>query len=143
MIDAGYIIFDRLGELSYVTTYVGTGDDIRIYPHDQPPQNRTYPLICYRCSNDDRGDRLNAGRGELVSENISIASIARTYDEARALSAAVSIALDNQSGTWAGIEVQGCFKEGNDEIVESPPGSEEKFFVCESNFLIWYVTPES
>lgn len=141
--NAAVVIFARLKELPAVTQLIGAGDAIRAYPHSAPPDERNYPLICFRCRDDDPGQWYAQGAGDLIHETIDIACIARTLAEARNLYGAVDAGIGGQWGNWGGITVQGCFKEGVDETTVEIPGSDERFFVVEVTYSVWYELPES
>jgi hypothetical protein len=146
--DGAKIIYARLKSIAGVTAIVGAGDAARIWPHDQPPAERVYPLIAYRCTVDDDGDMLSPGAMRLVSERIAIACIAETFDQAKALAAAVcgdstAPALNNQSGTWGGAVVQGCFREDDNQTVQTLSEADRQFTIVEDEYLLWYVKSES
>lgn len=143
MSDAATAIYGKLSSVSGITALVGSGDDARIYPHLQPPHQRSYPMIVYRCADDDRGERYAPGRGTLVRELVSIAVVAETYDAARDLHNLVTAAIDNQRGTWGGVEVRGCFKNGGSETTQAEAEADRQFTIIESSWRIWYVSDMS
>jgi regulator of RNase E activity RraA len=148
MTDAGQIIYARLKTIAGVTAIVGAGDAARIWPHDQPPAERVYPLITYQCAMGDDGDMLNPGAMQLVSERIAISSIAETYDQAKELADAVcgdstAPALNNQKGTWGGVIVEGCFRDGNQQTVDTLSEAGRQFTIVEDEYLLWYLRAES
>jgi hypothetical protein len=140
---AGQAFYAKMKSVAEVIDLIGSGDDIRVYPCDQPPENRTYPLVVYQGGDDEGADHYAAGVGDLVRESLDIAVVAETYAEARALHRVIQDAIDGQGGVWGWITVQGCFKEGGSETQTSLADTDRHFIVIESNYLVCYEKPAS
>lgn len=87
-----------------VTTLVGT----RIYPQ-AAPQGTTADYVTYEFS----GNPIQAhdGSGGLHRGRISFLCHATTYANAKAVAAAIRVALDGFRGTMQGVSVGACLQE--------------------------------
>jgi hypothetical protein len=130
-------IFSRLSTDPGVTALIGAGNACRAYPHRSPPHVRTYPMVVFRCP--DESDLLTQGGGEgPIEQQLEIACIANTYEQATNLHKAVKDALDAQSGIWGGIDVRGCFLHSDSEELATPPGSDPQQYIVESTYTAWH-----
>lgn len=130
----GNAIYSRLTSVSGVSDLVGT----RVYPHEQPPNKRVYPLVVYKLGADE-DEPASTPESALTSDGVSIACIAETYAAARALHEAVKSALNGQRGTWGGVVVKRALKEAGDDQVETPSGTDRKIFIIESTYSVWFL----
>lgn len=130
----GKAIYSRLTSDAPTAAIVGT----RVFPDEAPQKNRTFPLIVYELT-DQQNVRSYSGSSGLASRIVRIECAARTKEAAQALAEAVDDALDNQSGTWGGIVVQGVFQQSRDDaIYTTMQGEDFKIWVCESEYLVWF-----
>jgi len=126
-------LYGKLSTTAGVTALVGT----RIYPHQQPPSGtRTYPLLAYKPDNREPA-RLLSGAASLYMRTIDVAAMARTYASAEAIMAAVVAALDNQSGTWGGVTIQGAFLDDDSHDVETLGTEDQTLYVAQMRFKFW------
>ncbi len=112
----------------------------RLYPKVVPEHvEPVYPLAIYGVEDEERTCTYTGSTG-LNSSRVVIACYATTETSAKALRRAVLDDLDNESGTWGGIVVQGAFFETENEIPSRDPttGEESLLFGCELEFLVWY-----
>ena len=131
----GKAIYARLSEDSGVAALVGT----RVYPFEQPPQNRVYPLITYKIGGDEDDIQTYDGASQLTDDSVDVACIAESYSAAAELNEAIKAALNGQLGTWGGIVVKGAFKDPGEHDVQTPGDTDKKFFIIESSYTIWYM----
>ena len=114
---------------------------IRIYPAKSPQEQATYPLVIYA---GDGGETIASfsGPSGLRKEKITVGCIGRTYASMDALSAAVRNSLDNESGTWGGVVVQGCFfeDEREDHLSSEDTGEQFELYMKEMDFTLWFNT---
>lgn len=129
----GKAIYARLTVYAATSALVGT----RVYPHSAPPQQKTYPLVVYRGGGDDDSATAGGGAGNVRAE-VDVACIAATYAGVRALADAVKAALDDESGTWGGVVVQGVFYQRGTEQEVASADADNSLFVVEMTFTAWY-----
>lgn len=129
-------IYSRLTSDATVAELVGT----RVYPHLAQPGTKTYPMVVYR-----DGVAVKMG-GRLMRAELSVACITRDdLDGLDALRAAVVAVLhgtetrDTWGGGSEGIDVKGCFLQGEttDEIY--PPESPElRYYISDQMYILWW-----
>lgn len=92
------------------------------------------PMIIYE-EGDTEGDNVY-GTATLQYTMITVACIADDKAGAVAVADAVMTAVNDQKGTWGGINVEGCFLESkNDDKVTITQGV--SLFSRELNFKVW------
>lgn len=99
----GKAIFERLTETEAVSALVGT----RIFPELSPKQ-KDYPVIIYDIEDGEDEGEYDGASG-LTQFSVTIVCVARSIPDVTALAAAVRGAIEDESGTWAGIEVDAVF----------------------------------
>lgn len=133
----GNAISAKLFSDSAVAAIIGD----RIFPAIAPQDGRVYPQLVYAVENASGKDTY-AGDDNLISRTVRVACLALTYDAADSLSEAVFNAIDDQSGTWGGTQVQGCFYEDQTEDTQADDdaGQGSVVFIIEHQYTVWYAT---
>lgn len=133
---SGKAIFAQLRGNGAVADLVAT----RVYPVGSAPTNPAIPYVEYDTTGADF-PRSYTGSSGLADAEIDIACVAGSYADAVALATAVRKALDNQSGTWGGIVVQGAFVTGNPEsavpIGDAGPDLGQRY-EADLSVRLWY-----
>ncbi len=116
-----------------ITNIVGKS----IFPNyarlDQP-----YPQVVYDVKNPSPQTAYRQNLN-LVSIDVSIAGIAKTYAQSTALAKAIIAVMDEEQGTFGGFVVQGSFWKDSTEEQETNPESEEiLYYIKELSFSVWY-----
>lgn len=135
MADIALAIVSVLNGNSGVTSLIGK----RLYPQYDRSTDHIYPLGCYHV----QITPITAFDGAPGIEYavITIAGIGSTQASATAVANALKAALQNQTGTWAGVVVQGCFLQDNgirDDVVTEPTTEEIICYVRELTFDLVY-----
>jgi hypothetical protein len=130
----GKAIYSKLSGTVAVSADVGT----RIFPEAAPEQGLTFPLIVYSMT-DAQHINSYSGASSLANRRVTVQCAASTYSAANTLAKNVRETLDNQSGTWGGIVVQGAFIESQQDAVQTVVAGEDlKVYVAELEFLVWF-----
>jgi hypothetical protein len=127
MSDTGKAIYSRLTGTVAVSNLIG----LRVYPHSAPPQQKTYPLAVYMGD----GAIHVVGDDATYHEQVNIATIASTYAEAQAVSAAIRTALHGQAGTWGGVAVHRALHNSGSE--DTKQVEDESIWIIEQTFTLW------
>jgi hypothetical protein len=130
-------LFTRLSTTAGVTALIGAGSACRAYPHHSPPHVRAYPMVVFKCPGEQDVPAMDGADG-LIEQQIEIACIANTYEQATNLHLAVKAALNAQKGTWGGVDVKGIFLQGGSEELATPPGSDPQQYIVESTYTAWH-----
>lgn len=126
---ASKAIFARLTTAAGVIALVST----RVFT-DQADPETPRPFIVYE-EGDTEGDDVY-GTPTLQYTIVTVACIDDTKAGAVAVADAVMAAVNDQKGTWGGINVEGCFLESKqDDKVTITQGVSR--FVRELNFKVW------
>lgn len=90
----------------------------RIYPLVVPQGVETYPFICYDVSGAS-GDETKDGVADDIA-TVSLAVIAKTYEDAIVLGNSVRKAFDGKTAEYDEFEVEECMNISyNDEYIEA------------------------
>lgn len=110
----GLHIKRTLEQTDAVTRFVGN----RIYPLVVPQGVETYPFICYDVSGNS-GDETKDGVVDDMA-TVSIAVIAKTYEDAIMIGNSVRYAFDGKTAEYDEFEVTECMNiMYNDEYIEA------------------------
>ena len=110
----GLHIKRTLEQTDAVTRFVGN----RIYPLVVPQGVETYPFICYDVSGNS-GDETKDGVVDDMA-TVSIAVIAKTYEDAIMIGNSVRYAFDGKNAEYDEFEVTECMNiMYNDEYIEA------------------------
>lgn len=126
MASLGKAIFAKLSADSAITTLVST----RIYPFLAPTQ-KDFPVILYDIASQNQQLTL-AGAISYTESDVDLTVVSTSYDSSVAIAALVKTCLDNQTGTWGGIKVVGCFQEDNQEEVATITDAQEVRYVLKT-----------
>jgi hypothetical protein len=136
MSSIGPAILGKLLATAGVTTLVGN----RIYPEYDFQRQKLYPLLVYKVEN-VTPLVANDGPSGAETADVVISCIGETYADADNVAFAVQTALDFESGTWAGMTVQGVFLKDDgisDDVVEEPQTEEILYYVKLLSFSVSY-----
>jgi Protein of unknown function (DUF3168) len=112
-----------------------------IYPNLARIGDGNYPMIVFKVS-DVSTTQTYTGTDPLASCKVELAAIALTYGEADAIAWALVAALDNSSGTWGGVTVQGCFLDEDgisDDDAQETASESLNYFIKTATFTMWFV----
>lgn len=135
----GKAIFAQLAATPAVNNIVAG----RIYAAIAPEVGKVYPQIVYGGDASER-ERDYAGDDALTSQSVRIEILVTSnYADADTLANAVRAALDDQTGTWGGIVVQGAFLEDQSETTEAndDDGEASVVYVFEQQYTFWFIQP--
>jgi hypothetical protein len=105
----GPALFAKLSSDQSILDLTGNEDgSARIFPNYVREQDQVYPLMMYDAKDLDI-DSCFDGDGGISTVSVTVRCIATNYDEAETLATALIKSLNNSSGTWGGLVVQGCF----------------------------------
>ena len=108
----GLAIYNILSNATAVTAYVST----RIYPN-VAPKTTPFPFIVYDVDGDIPTDTKD-GAATVDVNDVMVSCYADTYSQACSLADVIRTALDRQSGTFAGVEVQTIVYTGYNDIFD-------------------------
>ena len=93
-------LFQRLSGQTAISQYVGS----RVYPH-MAPLGTPLPLVVYQRTNVERPRSLTGNVGSpLVT--LQLTSYATSYTSVKSIARAIRLAVDNWTGTTAGVTIQ-------------------------------------
>lgn len=126
-----------------VTALVGSGDNARIYPLERP-QSEALPAVVVRILNDEPQDTKD-GSATVSINTTAVYCMASTFLASRALAAAVKTAIDRQSGTYGGENIQNIFYEDQDTYINQiggkstggVSGSNNEVYETEHIYSVW------
>lgn len=106
--------------------------ETRVFPEFRPTD--AVPAIVYEVDgNEDAG-------GNPVSCVVRLHLVATTYAQVQDLAAKVRATLNQQSGTWGGVLVQGAFLDDESEDTLTVGDSRNvRYHVLDQSYLIWFV----
>lgn len=139
-------IFNRLSTDAGVAAIVSTKDAngntiaVRVYPEDAHAFEKTLPLAVYKIES-ATAIMAHDGPCGLNEGVVVIAAEAITYDGAATLGQAIDASLGNAKGTWAGIVVQGCFREDDgqsDDVFTLPVSEDLTIYVQQLTYRIFW-----
>jgi hypothetical protein len=88
----------------------------RVFPN-VAPQTTTFPFIIYDVEGEDPND-TKEGASTLDVDNITVSCYSKTYSEASDLALKIRTALDRQSGTFGGVNIQSIQYDGYNDIFD-------------------------
>mgnify|MGYP003146824997 FL=1 len=88
----------------------------RVFPN-VAPQTSTFPFIIYDVEGEDPNDTKD-GVSTLDVDNITVSCYSKTYNEASDLALKIRTALDRQSGTFGGVNIQSIQYDGYNDIFD-------------------------
>jgi hypothetical protein len=125
MSDIAQAILYQLANTSGVTDLIAN----RIYPNYDLQSDRQYPNAVYTI--DSSPVLAFDGPSGMNDGTLRIHVFSTTYSQTAQVAQAVVAALEFQSGTWVGVEVQGVFlldENGIQDFVVTEPTTEEVLF---------------
>lgn len=131
---AGEAIYNRLTTDVAVSAIV----DTRVFPSLSPEQ-KTFPLIVYSINSADE-DGQYTQRVNPIQKVLKVVSVAETYSALENLAKKVRDSIDDQSGTWGGVVVQGIFFEDeSDDVLAVGDDFAKRYYLKEQTYSMWYV----
>lgn len=106
---------------------------IRVYPN-VAPQDATAPFIVYERVSTYRPHSLSARSSGVAAPRFTFRCWSDKVIGARDLVEALRVAIDGQSGTWGGCEIQGVFAEDDRDTYDS----DRRLFGREFDAIIWH-----